>query len=384
MKSSLSTKPTGHGSLYKEVRFSPTSSRVHHTDLPASNPSSTLDANYLDQVRSLLDRQRANFEAERELFAGERRLWEKEKVLLRSRISELEASLSGRGTVRRMMGPPEAATNPIGLDRFGSSLPDNSSQAWEKSNPGNKRTRVFHESEKLSDEGSLWPSLDAALSPRSRATNVPTGACVPVPIEKLDGKLDGITLKSSALSPEAIARVMTPPSPAQRQKSPSASSQSSPAQHKNTLKLKLSELGPPDKNLTRDAGHTPMAAIVDAEADTDQPPSPSEGHSNGGPVAAPAASQPAENSESYFPDLPEDPSLKGPLSLLNDEEHDSGFLQELNQKLLDETRQAPSDDHSSNGKDVDPPSQGEQEPELRFKNTTNFGTAFGKSDCRRC
>ena len=118
-----------------------------------------------------------------------------------------------------------------------------------------------------------------------------------------------------------------------------------------------------------------MAAVVDA--------TPDEGDAN--EVNDEEVGQPTEESDSYFPDLPEDPALKGPLSLLNEEEHDRGFLKELNQKLLDETRQAPlnpsSDNPSGQEKDVETPTQGEQEPELKFKDTTNFGTAFGESNC---
>lgn len=386
MKSCLTKDPTGHGSIYKEVRFSPTvtPSQSIFSDIPAMNPSSTLDADYLDQLRSLLAHQRANFESER---AGERQLWETERALLKSRISELEACLSGsrrdRGAVHHYHYHHPSA------DKNSDTVPNNnSSQVWEGSSPGGQPTRVFHEEGKSLDEGlgSSSLSLDEALSPQSRATDaVPVP--VPVPIEKLDSKLDGITLKSSALPPEVVARVMTPPSPspstspapASQETSPSVAPQK-PVEHKHTLKLKLAELGPPDKNLTRDAGHTPMAAVVDA--------TPNGGDANEADEEEKGVGHPTEQSDSYFPDLPEDPALKGPLSLLNEEEHDRGFLKELNQKLLHETRQAPfspsSDNPSGQEKDVETPSRGDQDLELKFKNTTNFGTAFGESNCGKC
>ena len=379
MKSCL-TKDPGHGSVYKEVRFSPTVT-------PAMNPSSTLESDYLDQLRSLLEHQRANFETER---ARERQLWETERALLKSRISELESSLNGSRD-----GGAVHHNHHRNADNYSDSVPTNtSSQVWEGSSPGGQPTRVFHEKGKSLDEGSSTSlSLDEALSTQSRATtDVSAAVPVPVPIEKLDSKLDGITLKSSALPPEVVARVMTPPSPSPSQ-SPSSSasqepspppSQKSPAEHKHThththiLKLKLEELGPPDRNLTRDAGHTPMAAVVDATPTEDDANKTDDGEEVG---------QPTEKSDSYFPDLPEDPALKGPLSLLNEEEHDRGFLNELNQKLLDETRQAPSSPSSDNPsgqgqeKDIETPIHGEQDPELKFKDTKNFGTAFGESKC---
>lgn len=157
-----------------------------------------------------------------------------------------------------------------------------------------------------------------------------------------------VSTPKSRVSREVIARVMTPPSPVAPPAPESQETSASPSptsRHRNALKLKLSELGPPDRNLTRDAGHTPMAAVVETEIDTDQP-SPSEGNSTGATLSR----QPTENSGSYFPDLPEDPGLKGPLSLLNEEEHDRGFLEELNQKLMDQTNDPPDGhkDHDKN------------------------------------
>lgn len=160
-----------------------------------------------------------------------------------------------------------------------------------------------------------------------------------------------VSTSNSRVPREVIARVMTPPSPAAPPAAESQETSPSPSptsRHRNALKLKLSELGPPDRNLTRDAGHTRMAAVVETETGMDQP-SPSEGNS--------LSRQPTENSESYFPDLPEDPALKGPLSLLNEEEHDRGFLEELNQKLMDQTS-----DPSGGHKDQDEASSQDKRP----------------------
>ncbi|GKZ17331.1 hypothetical protein AbraIFM66951_007530 [Aspergillus brasiliensis] len=426
MKPATATKsPNGHGSLYKEVRFSPTPTPVRRTQsVPDthldSRPNytggpdiegvsySVVSADYLRQVRSLLDRQRANFEHERKLFNEERQLWENERALLNQRISELESLLKGRGSTGaaatgtaalptgtfQSYAPSSSAfqsqfSRPFSTERTNSSH-STSAQVWEGSSPGSKPTRVFPDAEKTDLSGLLYleqggnlsvsaPSLDAALSPKSQATDLTSSACVPVPIERLDSKLDGITLKSSALPPEIVARVITPPSPPSLEGSPSLSSRPS-VEHRNSLKLKLSELGPPEFNLTRNAGHTPMAKI-DRDIDTEQP-SPQEAANEEEPLASGAHRQPAENSDSYFADLADDPALKGPLSLLNEEEHDSEFLKELDQKLLDQVKQALGYPRSTDQKqaEIEPPSQGE-EPELRFKNTTNFGTAFGNSDC---
>ncbi|PYI20728.1 hypothetical protein BO86DRAFT_313267 [Aspergillus japonicus CBS 114.51] len=403
MKSATAIKsPNGHGSVYKEVRFSPTPTPVRRTQsVPNAHPVlnthgaagvtySSLSASYLDQARLLLDRQRISFENEKKLFNEERQLWEKERALLKSRISELEALLKGRGsTASATVLPPGAFAF---ADQFHASA-----QVWEGSSPGSRPTRVFPDAEttdihtlsSIPEQGAKYvsaPSLDAALSPKSHAVDPSTGASVPVPIEKLDSKLDGITLKSSALPPEVVARVITPPSPSSLETSPTSSTRP-PNEHRNSLKLRLSELGPPEFNLTRNAGHTPMAKI-DRDIDTEQP-SPQEVQDEASPLAPAVLRQPAEQSDSYFADLPEDPALKGPLSLLNEEEHDSSFLKELDQRLLDQVKQVlghhrrgSREEREDEEDEAEPRSQGEtDEPELRFKKTTNFGTAFGNSDC---
>lgn len=438
MKSTTAKVPNGHGSLYKEVRFSPTATPIRRAQsVSTSNAASKFDhgrvlgragsdrfsysalsADYLEQARSLLHRQRASFENERALFAEERQLWEKERALLRLRISELEALLKSKDTPNA--GPPAPGTlvnfssNPFGGPASTNSSNERhhndnymSAQVWEGSSPMSRPTRVFNDVEKadgenhlasISEQGahlpSTAPSLDAALSPQTRAAELSACMSIPVPIEKLDSKLDGITLKSSALPPEVVARVMTPPSPSPMDVSSESSDRTkSASERRNSLKLKLSELGPPDVNLVKDAGHTPMV-VIDGDADTEQ------ASVNGDVITqaqgkeeepfaprATMAGQPAENSDSYFPDVPDDPALKGPLSLRNEEEHDNEFLQELDLKLLDQARRAigrssgpdPDDQEVA---DADPtPNQCESVPELKFKNTTNFGTAFGISDC---
>ncbi|PLN76759.1 hypothetical protein BDW42DRAFT_14578 [Aspergillus taichungensis] len=385
MKSSSTKLPNGHGSLYKEVRFSPTATPIPirralsvpntHSVLKSDSLDrySPLAADYLEESRSLLVRQRA-------LFEDERRLWERERAILNARVAELESQLKNQETPSSF---PPLSTDPSTQNQTPSS---SNSQVWEGPSPSSPPTRVFGHPENpdrgvssATEQGggsNLTVSLDAALSPRSHPSDPAAGGSVPVPIEKLDSKLDGITLKSSALHPEIVARVMTPPSPRSPDTSPSMTSQKS--ERRNSLKLRLSELGPPEKNLTRDAGHTPMV-VMDPDVETKSPHVADEGADEGddpSPLAPDALRQPAETSDSYFASLPDDPALTGPLSLLNDEEHDTGFLKELDQKLLDQARQVlgSSLDSSDRKESAEPPSQ---EPEVRFKNATNFGTAFG-------
>lgn len=423
MKSAQVKTPNRRTSVYKEVRFSPTATlrrtrsmsggsppfkhRIVGTKAPTDDTFSILST-YVEQSQSLLESQRA-------LFAQERQLWQKERALLRSRIAELQALLKNQSDEDTI-----PCSNPFSSKFLASyNLPQNSSEnsngessqhhVWEGSSSLGKPTRVFEAPEKADSNNRLSPfqglnsnpppSLDAALSPRSRPVDQSANLPPAIPIERLDSKLDGISLKTTALPPEVASRAVNSSSPSPESSNAISAKPLSPLsspsmRRKSSLKLKLEDLAKPDENLIRDAGHTPMV-VVDGEADTN-PASDNEGNvahdkSSSEPSQATTDTpQPAENSNSYFPDLPEappnDPALKGPLSLLNDEEHDRGFLKELHEKLLNQTRerelgstnssQGPFNFHIEEQTDEELTSE-EQVPALRFKKTTNFGTAFG-------
>ncbi|KAJ5665572.1 uncharacterized protein N7477_008020 [Penicillium maclennaniae] len=402
MKPSTMKLPDGHGSVYKEVRFSPTSTPIRRTQSLSGNTPRTTNyrpvpihdipedgvpalatsyTTYLAQSRNLLEKQRTHYEQERELFAQERRLWEQERSILRAKIAELESSL--RSTRNHFSISATSSKPNFGTPQFQGPGDCHSAQVWEGSSPGGRPTRVFR-NEEIPDNTHLSPitdnppSLDAALSPQSRAVDAGVTISVPVPIEKLDSRLDGITLKSTALPPDVVARVITPPSP-----SPLETPSDPPF-----------ELPPPNERLLKDAGHTPMAIIeADGSQRSTKEASPMEGppcNEEEAPLAPMVTQihQPPESCESYFPDLPNDPGLKGPLGLINDEEHDNNFLSALDQKLQDQALLSQAKQILSPATEtIDPhetdpelPEQGEQEPEFKFRKSTNFGTAFGLSN----
>jgi hypothetical protein len=385
----------GHAASYKEVRFSQSVVPIRRARSVASSKplldsahqakrtTSTLSkrynyaecAVYLGQSRSLLDSQRLNFERERAAFADERRLWAMERALLKSRIAELE--LPGEGSAESKLAAPK-------LDHLTNNNQDEH-HVWEGPIVG--ATRVFPDETRKpnlyiphteANGFGLRSSLDAALSPQ--AFDRTTETSVPVPIEKVDSELDGITLKSTALPPEVVAKVMTPPTSISPTSSPPRDE--SLSEGRIPLKLTLSDLGPPGANLTRDAGHTPMV-ILGTETETSgrsptdimDPENPLE------PVTT--TQQPAENSESYFPAPDEDPALKGPLTLPSETDTDSTFLLELDQKLLDEAKKAVSSPSRPGVGDDEEGGENEPDPELKLKDATNFGTAFGVSECGR-
>ncbi|GAM36094.1 hypothetical protein TCE0_018r04912 [Talaromyces pinophilus] len=367
---------------------------------------------YVDQSRSLLESQRLHFERERLLFTEERKLWEMERSLLKSRIAELEAAAGGNNVQPYSnQFRPSFSLKGGGVSSTGLWQPNGISNintdgtqehhVWEGPLPGSRRpTRVFPEDD-LDMKSTLYlapteangfgfrTSLDAALSPQlfDRTGEI----SMPIPIEKVDSQLDGITLKSTALPPDVVAKVMTPPTSVSPTSSPPKDEPdtSKPASEgKSPLKLKLSDLGPPDENLVRNAGHTPMAILgTETEASSASPNEVTLGEKEmeeeEAPLAPVVTKQPVENGDSYFPvmDVDDDPALKGPLTLENNEGADSAFLLQLDQKLLDEAKKAiggsfateeevDSEDDTAGGDEPD--------PELKLKPSTNFGTAFGQ------
>ncbi|KAI4250335.1 MAG: hypothetical protein LQ352_005368 [Teloschistes flavicans] len=156
----------------------------------------------------------------------------------------------------------------------------------------------------------------------------------------------------------------------------------------------LPPLGETPENLTRDAGHTPLAPVGSVQDVANSPIGSSAASSsqadNGTPPLEPRTAmvrKPLERSDSYFPHLEEsddDPELRQPLSLQHSLFDDNHFLKQVDNKLLQAKQSAtlpaatfpnetPSSLHS-NGDDKEPP-----EPDLPFvfKKSLNFGSQLG-------
>ncbi|RAO71734.1 uncharacterized protein BHQ10_007746 [Talaromyces amestolkiae] len=431
LKSPLSQD--SHSASFKEVRFSHPLVPVRRArSVASSNPyldsafQAARAANkaakentyrelsvYVDQSRSLLESQRLHFERERLLFSEERKLWEMERSLLKSRIAELEAAAGGNNVrsysnhFRSSFSLKSGGVSKTGLwESNGSSNASRDTQehhVWEGPLPGSRRpTRVFPGEDDFDVQSTLFlapteangfgfsASLDAALSPQlfDRTGRI----SMPVPIEKVDSQLDGITLKSTALPPDVVAKVMTPPTSISPTSSPPKDEPDAPkpgTDGKSPLKLKLSDLGPPDENLVRNAGHTPMAILgTETEASNLSPNEMTLGEAEmeeeEAPLAPVVTKQPVENGDSYFPvmEVDEDPALQGPLTLENNEGADSAFLLQLDQKLLDEAKKVIGRSFATEEEvdSEDDTAGGDNEPdfELKLKPSTNFGTAFGQ------
>lgn len=387
----------------------------------AGAPELPLDfAAYIERSRAALESQRVSFERERAAFVQERRLWDTERMILKSRIAELEASADincgGRGDafvkypqIRGSDFPPSSSVGGVppaggGTDRLNGAA-NGQHHVWEGPVQKTKPTRVFPEesngqevNHRSGENGAdTLATLDSALPQTYHSIGIP-GA-------NIDGSLDGIRLKSSSLPSNFAAKGTTePPEISLESGSPS---KSNPGE-KSGRRISLSNLGPPEVNLTKDAGHTPMA-VIESGSEVSNEASNASYFNNGEedddeeeevPLAPQTTfSCPGEQSNPCIPEYDEpddDPALTGTLGLTKDETANNAFLDELDERLLDEARKVLSGpagaetkgdghDHDDVGGDGDDETNErksdveEPEPELRFRKTTNFGTAFGST-----
>lgn len=358
-------------------------------------------AAYIERSRVALESQRVSFERERAAFAQERRLWDTERMIMKSRIAELETSADKNGggcgggfvnvpQIRGSAFPPSftgGGLPPSGCTDRLNGVTDEQRHVWEGPIQNSRPARVFPDELKGRDinpkeQGNgddNRASLDSACSPKSQ----PTG----VPISNNDSSPDGIGLRSSRSHPESAENAVLESSKSILE------SESPPKPNlggKQSRTISLSNLGPPEENLTKDAGHTPMAIIASPSDVSEQATNPSNDSAEEEIPLAPqtTVSVPGEHSYYYHPENEpdDDPALTGPLGLKNDETADNAFLNALDERLIDEAKNIPSGPDSSETKDKETDSQisdlEEPEPELRFRKTTNFGTAFGSALAR--
>jgi hypothetical protein len=268
-------------------------------------------------------------------------------------------------------------------------------------------TRVFsHEEDKghlpSISEDEAFPTLSKEISPTSQEKI----ENVPVPVEQIDRTLDGITLKSAALT-SSFDTGITSPQFASPARSPTAQP-NNPTDgflHVDVHSL----LSPLDEKLKRHAGHTPMAfdgnlssgtASVNALTPKQEKP------------FAPASTtrpsvRPSENSDSYFSftadahedgerdaevqepeqdavhDAEEDPALQGPLMLDSSAKSEAAnvFLEKVDAKLSEEvvhrSRHDSSDSQEKHSAEAPARGGDDDMPVLKIKNSMNFGSAWG-------
>ncbi|KAK2838275.1 hypothetical protein FQN49_006441 [Arthroderma sp. PD_2] len=348
----------------------PRSPISYHPLPPLPDDDSSLQ-DYIEQSRATLQSQRASFECERFAFGEERKLWSQEREILKSRIASLEKHITCTHVDMSTAMPITQVADPS----------QTNFRVWEGSKPTGKPTRRFldgvYEQPLQSDDpftSGRSPSLDEALSPRTQP--VDRTPHIGIPVELVDSSLDGITLKSTGLPPDVAAKLT----------SPLPSNVSSPPQQ-SKVTCTETEVNESRPHYQTHDGCDAGAPIQTAPAGDDQAPV------ERPRLTAHSTDNPGDQQPSFTPDVDspdpncaevdEDPELTGPLMLRNDEEHDLGFLEALDKKLLMEAKRVVSNPPLSDSdalSDTTNP-QPESEPEIRFKRSTNFGTAFGSTQC---
>jgi len=399
-------------------------SRLPKQEFQITNPTPGVDITaYIEQCRNLNEQLRQAHESER-------RTWSIERTALQARIADLEFTLNKSRDPKRRSSNESSATSaqPSRLDFNGvnrmSSEPfvPMTSPVWKGPESTPPATRVFSYADdaghlpRISEDEPLLPSLSREISPASVAPRMVEN--VPVPIEKVDHTLDGITLKSAALTSSFVTKITSP----QFGRSPALSPSARPKNGFDGLwHLEMNGLLPPlDEKLKRHAGHTPLVCdetVSTGNTSVDLPTPQEEKPTELVPTKRPPT-RPAERSDSYFlfmsglesqevvqPPGPalgkseawprleptEDPSLKGPLMLDPgaESEASTAFLEKVNTKLMEAVQKPKKDSAlSDSGGDLVPDAKGEatahlgpdaddEMPQLKLKDSKNFGSAWG-------
>ncbi|KIW10259.1 hypothetical protein PV08_11221 [Exophiala spinifera] len=387
-----------------------------------TNPTGEVDITaYMEQCRMLNNQLR-------EAHNCERRTWDIERTALKARISELERRLArSRDSKRRSSNDSSDASlqsfkvdfKPLsGTTNRARASSDSSGGAppvWQGPEVLPPVTRVFSHEDTAGhlpsiSENEPFPPLSKEISP----TTQKEVENVPVPVEKVDKSLDGITLKSAGLA-STFDTGITSPQFASPAHTPSP-------QPKRTAEGPLqidvrSLLSPLDEKLKRNAGHTPMAFDGTVSSGTDSTTNLTPKQEN---PLAPAPTKrptlrPAENSDSYFSftsavpnpveEVPEtlpqevepepqhepedDHSLKGPLMLDPGAKSEAAnvFLEKVDAMLSEEAavrsryETALADDNDDKkpleSSNKPPTQETDDEPRLKIKNSMNFGSAWG-------
>lgn len=399
-----------------------------HNSIPGVDISA-----YIDQCRSLNTQLRETHESER-------KVWDIERTALKARIKELEQKLNRAKDPKRRSSNDSSGANRDSFrtsftalngfngfsgfngatrGRISSEPATHSAQpVWKGPEFTPPVTRVFSHDDDIVhlpsiSENEPLPPLTKELSPTSHEK----AESVPVPIEQVDKTLDGITLRSTALtssfnkvaSPQFISPVQ---SPSPRPKHPAD----------GLMQVEMRGLLTPlDEKLKRYAGHTPMAfdGTFSTSSESSERITPRQDKPYAPVPTRRPPLQPSENSDSYFSfvsevgshgqvkdqtiqeesengdestdALDEDPALTGPLMLDSGakSEASSTFLGLVDAKLSEAVaRRSRKDSLLSNGSQEATATARHEEsstqadtsdgPKLKVRNSTNFGSAWGK------
>lgn len=394
----------------------------HGFQMTNSNPEVDITA-YMDQCRLWNTQLRESHESER-------RAWDIERTALKSRIAELEKKLNkGRDPKKRRSSNDSSSTSmhsfrldyqPFGT--HGNQRPQRASEptiaeppVWKGPESTPPVTRVFSHEDDIShlpsiSEDDALPSLSKEVSPTSGGQDRTEN--VSVPIEQVDNTLDGITLKSAALTSSFDTKITSP-----QFTSPNRSPSPQPKKPADVFQLNVKTLlSPLDEKLKRHAGHTPMAfdGTLSSDAGSTNPATPKQEKPFAPAPTKRPPLRPSENSDSYFSftsaadgsstenskegreedqdavvELDGDRALRGPLMLDPSAQTiaANSFLSQVDAKLSEEVaHREKSEVNFSNGNHEKSSGQSQDSsaqegddgmPRLKIKNSMNFGSAWG-------
>lgn len=283
-------------------------------------PGIDIDA-YIENCRNLNEQLRVAHETER-------RAWNIERSALKAKIADLEFALNktkdkrrssiessasstqhtARSDFRAMYSNNNKSINPdVGrsISETAIHTTASASPVWRAAENGTPTTRVFSHEDTGSNhhlpsisEDDAFPSLSKQVSPTSHVAPIES---VPIPIEVIEPTLDGITLRSAALTSSFATKITSPQFGSPVLSPPTNAKTDANGMHIETSSL----LHPLDEKLRRHAGHTPMnyeGAEASGEPSgqmTEQPTPQQEKPIAPAPSARPPL-RPSEGSESYF------------------------------------------------------------------------------------
>ncbi len=324
-----------------------------------------------------------------EVHAEERALWEEERVYFKARIADLETQLasvlghrnyqhgvldstisptdghtpqngrqppypsktitsaksSSNGTATKTV-PQESGRNPDGSP-FYAPAPRNPSRTFEGSENDDLRVDNMsapRETPICITSKELTRSDFGIRSPPAGSTSREGSAGESIDISQIQPELEGVPIKTSAVVPEFVAKVLSPNSSLSPSKPspPQAGSAlrrremlgNQGALQRNGSKVpKVSTLevitAPEDRRLTMNAGHTPNHSVHKFDLGDSGNATPTQ-EQHGAPNPSVAVDQLEKHMEKI---IDPDPELRGPLGLKNDPPADDIFLATLTNKL---------------------------------------------------
>ena len=407
---------------------------------------------YTNKLRSQIAGERAHMLADRarmeEVIAEERALWDNERAILKARIAELEAELGKASSGVPLLSPPLSqreqtggqiqhapmtVTSPVGSNHTGSSgaissssrpavpqesgrnadgspfyapAPQNPSRTFELPDVAALRVDTVFEAREspIRVTSKELTSLDFGVqSPPTSNSDLnpipepPVESVESVDISCIQPELDGVSIRTSALSPEFKAKILSPhddsrlspnfslgdrnakenhdPQPRERSVSPSG-----------RLKPDIHGLiqQPETRRLTMHAGHTPNHSIskfADLLEESGGA-TPTQENIGPNPVHHPSTVDGIDTQEDSG-----DVELSGPLGLTNESAKDDAFIAQLVEKLGEVKK---SEEFSPSSESIDSSSSAEEiieeakadvdddGPALRLKPSLNFGRPIGQ------